>query len=116
MKIKVLKLVTLACLLIACALPVLFLSGKASSEPDPSLAGLGLGSLETLNTNYKDWEAQYEKNGGDRNLVLAMGWFKGLSTGNSYASGSARFNLVDGNVSVTINGLAKDESWDVWMV
>lgn len=47
MKIKALKLLTLVCLLIACALPVLFLSGKASSEPDPSLAGLGLGSLET---------------------------------------------------------------------
>ena len=41
MKIKALKLVTLAFLLVACALPVLFLSGKASSEPDPSLAGIG---------------------------------------------------------------------------
>lgn len=116
MKIKALKLLTLACLLIAVALPVLFLSGKASSEPDPTLAGLGLGSLETFNANYKDWETQYEKNGGDRNMVLAMGWFKGLSTGNSYASGSARFNLVDGVVSVSINGLSQDEGWDVWMV
>jgi hypothetical protein len=116
MKIKALKLLTLACLLIAIALPVLFLSGTATSEPDPSLAGLGLGSLETFNANYKDWEAQYERNGGDRNMVLAMGWFKGLSTGNSYASGSAKFNLVDGAVSVNINGLAKDEGWDVWLV
>ena len=116
MKIKALKLLTLAFLLIACALPVLFLSGKTSSESDPSLAGLGLGSLETFNTNYKDWEEQYEKNGGDRNRVLAMGWFKGLSTDNSYASGLARLNLVDGEVAVTINGLSKDEGWDVWMV
>ena len=116
MKIKALKLLTLACLLIAVALPVLFLSGRASSEPDSSLAGLGHGSLETFDANYKDWEAQYEKNGGDKNMFLAMGWFKGLSTGNSYASGSARFNLVEGIVSVNINGLSKDEGWDVWMV
>ena len=116
MKIKALKLLTLACLLIAIALPVLFLSGKASSEPDPSLAGLGLGTMETFEANYKDWEAQYERNGGDRNMVLAMGWFKGLSTGNSYASGSARFNLVDGVISVNINGLSQDEGWDVWLV
>jgi hypothetical protein len=116
MKIKALKLLTLAFLLIACALPVLFLSGKTSSEPDPSLAGLGLGSLETLNANYKEWETLYEKDGGDRNLVLAMGWFKGLSTGNSYASGLAKFNLVDGTVSVAINGLSKDEGWEVWLV
>ena len=116
MKIKALKLLTLACLLIACALPVLFLSGKASSETDPSLAGMGFGTLETLNANYKAWETQYEKDGGDKNMVLAMGWFKGLSTGHSYASGLAKFNLVDGTVTLAINGLSKDEGWDVWMV
>ena len=116
MKIKALKLLTLACLLVAVALPVLFLSGKASSEPDLSSAGLGHGSLETFDANYKDWEAQYERNGGDRNMFLAMGWFKGLSTGNSYASGSAQFNLVDGVVSVNINGLSTEQGWDVWMV
>lgn len=116
MKIKALKVFTLAFFLIACALPVLFLSGRASSETDPALAGHGLGSLEALEANYKDWEAEYLKNGGDRNMVLAMGWFKGLSTGNSYASGLATFNLVDGDISVAINGLSKDEDWDVWMV
>lgn len=116
MKIKALKLLTLVCLLIACALPVLFLSGKASSETDPSMAGLGHGSLETFETNYKDWEAQYVKDGGDRNMVLAMGWFKGLSTGHSYASGKANFNLEDGIVSVSIDNLSKDENWDLWMV
>ncbi|HET6892297.1 MAG TPA: hypothetical protein VFH31_14440, partial [Pyrinomonadaceae bacterium] len=116
MKIKALKLLTLAFLTIACALPVLFLSGKTSSEPDPSLAGLGLGSLETFNSNYKAWEAEYVKNGGDKNMVLAMGWFKGLSTGNSYARGVAKLNLIDGIVSVEINGLAKNESWDLWMI
>src|SRR5262245_32563384 len=117
MKIKALKLLTLICLLIACALPVLFLSGKTSSEPDPaSLAGLGHGNFETFNANYKDWETKYEKDGGDQNLVLAMGWFKGPSTGQSYASGLAKFNLVDGNVTLAINGLSPDEAWDVWMV
>jgi hypothetical protein len=116
MKIKALKLLTLTCLLIACALPVLFFSGKTSSESDPSLAGLGHGNLETFNANYKDWETLYEKDGGDRNMVLAMGWFKGLSTGHSYASGLAKFNLVDGNVTVAINGLSADQAWDVWMV
>ena len=116
MKIKALKLMTLAFLLIACALPVLFLSGSTSSEPDPSQAGLGFGSVETFDANYKEWETQYEKNGGDKNMVLAMGWFKGLSTAHSYASGLAKFNLVDGNVTLAINGLSKDEGWDVWMV
>ncbi len=116
MKIKALKLLTLAFLLIACALPVLFLSGTTSSQSDPSLDGLGFGSLETFNANYKEWESLYERDGGDRNLVLGVGWFKGLSTGNSYASGLAKFNLVDGNVTVAINGLSSDQAYDVWMV
>jgi hypothetical protein len=77
---------------------------------------MGFGTLETLNANYKEWETQYEKDGGDKNMVLAMGWFKGLSTGHSYASGLAKFNLVDGTVTVAISGLPKDEGWDLWMV
>ena len=116
MKIKALKLLTLAFLLIACALPVLFLSGAASSEPEPSVAGIGFGSLETLSANYKEWETQYVKDGGDKNMVLAMGWFKGLSTGHSYANGLAKFNLVDGTVTIAITGLSKDVGYDVWMV
>lgn len=116
MKIKILKLLVLGSLLVACSLPVLFLTGKSSSETESAPASLGLSSVETLNANYKAWEEQYVKNGGDRNMVLAMGWFKGLSTGESKASGMARLNLVDGVVSVEINGLPKEENWDLWMI
>lgn len=115
MRIKILKLLVLGSLIIACALPVLFLSGTASSEPD-STPITGLSSVETFNANYKAWEAEYEKNGGDRNVVMSVGWFKGLSTGESRASGVARLNLVDGVVSVDIDGLSQDEVWDLWMI
>jgi len=116
MRIKILKLSVLALVTVACALPLLFLSGTASSETDSAPASLGLSSVEAFNANYKAWEAEYVKKGGDRNLVLAMGWFKGLSTGESRASGVARLNLVDGVISVEINGLSKAEGWDLWMI
>lgn len=117
MRIKILKLLVLGSLIIACALPVLFLSGTASSESDEATSMItGLSSVETFNANYKAWEAEYEKNGGDRNVVMSVGWFKGLSTGDSRANGVARLNLVDGVVSVDIDGLAKNESWDLWMI
>ena len=116
MRIKILKLLVLSCLLVACALPVLFLSGKASSETDSTPASLGLSSVETFNANYKAWEEQYVKNGGDRNMVLSMGWFKGLSTGYSQANGIARLNLIDGVVSVEIDGLSEKGNWDLWMI
>jgi hypothetical protein len=116
MRIRILKLLALCSLIIACALSVLVLGGKASSTTDSAPAGLGLSSVETFNANYKAWEEQYVKNGGDTNMVLAMGWFKGLSTGQSYASGVARLNLIDGIVSVEIDGLSKEENWDLWMI
>lgn len=116
MRIKILKLLVLGSLIIAGALPVLFLSGTASSESDSPSMITGLSSVETFNANYKAWEAEYEKNGGDRNVVMSVGWFKGLSTGESRANGIARLNLVDGVVSIDIDGLSKDENWDLWMI
>jgi hypothetical protein len=105
----------LGCLLVACALPVLLLSGKASDD-DSGPANLGLSSVEAFNANYKAWEKEYVKNGGDRNVVMSMGWFKGLSTGQSRANGLAKLNLIDGVVSVSIDGLSKDDGWDLWMI
>ncbi|HKY27126.1 MAG TPA: hypothetical protein VJM12_04190 [Pyrinomonadaceae bacterium] len=116
MRIKILKFLVLGFLIAACALPVLFLSGKTYSEPDPLNAGLGLSSVETFDANYKAWETEFVKNGGEKNIVLAMGWFKGLSTGESNAKGLAKLNLIDGIVSVEINGLSKEEGWDLWLI
>jgi hypothetical protein len=115
MNTKTLKLVVMG-FLMACALPVILLSSFASSESEQLPPGLGLGSVETLDVNYKAWEAEYEMKGGDRNLLLAMGWFKGLSTIPTNASGTARLNLVEGAVSVEINGLSNNESYDVWLI
>src|SRR5262245_26087476 len=116
MKIRLVKLITIATLM-ACALFVVLSSNKASSASENEIAGAGFGTIENLEAKYKEWEAQYVKDGGDRNWVIPMGWFKGLSTENRYATeGTAMVNLIDGTVSVAVKGLPKSESWDVWMV
>jgi hypothetical protein len=48
--------------------------------------------------------------------VLPIGWFKGLSTEEHYASGIARLNLIEGVVTVEVSGLSKEAGWDVWLV
>src|SRR5262249_37718173 len=73
-------------------------------------------TVENLLADYDQWEAAYEKNGGDRNLVLAMGWFKGLSTEHLQARGAVTLNLIDGSVLVEADGLPEDGSWDCWLV
>ena len=37
-----------------------------------SLLSTGLGSVETLEAGYKAWAANFEQNGGERNIILPM--------------------------------------------
>src|ERR1044071_7317457 len=83
---------------------------------EPPSATTGVGDVETLEANYRAWEADYEKTGGDRNIVLSIGWFKGLSTESTNASGLVKLNLIDGVVSVKAKGLSPLQSWDIWLV
>src|SRR5688500_7426475 len=99
MRIKTLKLSAIV-FLMACMLPMLFLSGETSSDSENQFLYTGMSSAEYLLADYKVWEAEYVKNGGDRNLVMAMGWFKGLSTEKTVASGQVKLNLIEGIVSV----------------
>lgn len=114
MSIRSLKLVSIG-LLAACAI-VFLLKGATSTDASRDSAISGLGTTETLEANYKQWEEQYVKDGGDRNVVMAMGWFKGLSTEETYAQGVTRLDLIDGKVSVEVTGLAKPEDFDFWLI
>lgn len=116
MKHNTRKTLVAIALLMASGVPLGFLSGKNSSESQHELTRTGRGSVETLLANYKDWETAYLKNGGDRNMVLPIGSFKGLATEYSRAYGQARLNLIEGTISVEVTGLPKGESWDVWLI
>src|SRR5262245_55939366 len=115
MRARLIKLAAIS-IMVAIALPFLLLKSDTSSNSEKEMAGLGLGSVESLETGYNEWEALYIKDGGDRNMVLPIGSFKGLSTEDSNAHGQAKLNLIDGSVSVEIENLPETESWDVWLV
>ncbi|HJQ71461.1 MAG TPA: hypothetical protein VKA70_20960 [Blastocatellia bacterium] len=116
MRIKILKLATITALLM-CMLLTLFSGSETPSMADERLTSTGLGRVESLEAGYRAWEAEYIKAGGDRNMVVPMGWFKGLSTGDlGPAHGKAILNLVDGTILVEANDLAKSESYDFWLV
>ncbi|HKY06001.1 MAG TPA: hypothetical protein VJQ56_13990, partial [Blastocatellia bacterium] len=115
MRVKTLKLAAMT-FLTTCLLAIFLLSDRTSVDSKTELSNTGLGTVETLEANYKAWEANYIKDGGDRNVVSAMGWFKGLSTEHTYAKGTIKLNLIDGLVSVEASGLAKDQGYDFWLV
>jgi hypothetical protein len=102
--------------LIAFAVPMVLSSVESSSESESQVLRTGMTDADYLLADYKEWEAKYLESGGDRNVVMSMGYVKGLSTQKMNAAGQVTLNLIDGIVSVQAEGLAKSEAWDFWLI
>jgi cytochrome c peroxidase len=74
------------------------------------------GDVKNLQTSYDRWKAKVTQNGENRNLVLHLGYSKGLSAQFTNAHGRAMLNLVDASLFVEISGLSDQESFDVWVI
>ena len=102
--------------LMAFAVLMVLSSAESSSDSGPQLLSTEMTSADYLLADYQAWKARYEENGGDRNVVMSMGYFKGLSTEKMNASGQLKLNLIDGIVTVEAEGLSKKEGWDLWLI
>ena len=86
----------------------------AATRSTPSRAVLasspsGIGSI------YETWQASYEKNGGDRNVVIGIGWVRGLSKEFSLANGRVDLDMIGGTISAEVEGLSGIHA-DLWLV
>jgi cytochrome c553 len=72
-------------------------------------------NVANLNSAFLSWASGHEAGGGDRNVLIGLGWSKGLSREYTEANGLARLDLVDDAVQVEIDGL-KPGDWEIWMV
>jgi cytochrome c peroxidase len=116
MKLKAAKLLVLSVfLLLPLAIPLLRSEASATSESEKLLSS-GLGSVETLQANYRAWAADFERQGGERNILLPLGANPGVATGQSAAAGLVKLNLIEQTVSVEVKGLAATDELDFWLV
>lgn len=116
MKPKTLKLLVLSSLIVF-SFWVTILRGEASSTTqDQTLSSTGLGSTETLQASYETWAADFERNGGERNIILPMSSSQGTSTQQPGAYGLAKLNLIEKTVSVEVRGFPETEALDFWLV
>jgi cytochrome c553 len=69
-----------------------------------------------LQRTYLEWQILHEKQGGDRNVVVGLGYAKGLSTEATAARGLAALDLIGGKVQVTVTDLEGAANADVWLV
>ena len=95
----------------------LILEGEVSSNPEnDSLLSTGLGSVETLEAGYRDWAANFEQGGGERNIILPMSSSRVTPSKEANASGLAKLNLIDKTVSVEVRGFSETEALDFWLI
>jgi hypothetical protein len=82
------------------------------------LPGARLASQGKLETLYMDWQAGQQRNGGNRNLLIALGWSRGLSLSSetTEARGLTRVDRLGGQVRVEIDGMDPAQGWDIWLV
>lgn len=80
------------------------------------MAELKLASSEVLQARYERWAEGFTENGGASNLVISMGWAKGLSNERLPARGLTRFDVGASKVQAEVSGLPAGTSWDLWVV
>lgn len=116
MKPKTLKLLVLSSLALF-SFWTIALKGEASSPTeDQALLSTGLGDTETLRASYDAWAADFEKNGGEKNIILPMNAGQGTATQQPGAYGLAKLDLIDQRVAVEVRGLPATEALEFWLV
>lgn len=92
---------------------------RASTDDAPrssSASALAVSRTSLLETTYGQWRAQHEAQGGDHNVIIGLGYSKGLSTEPTEGRGLAALDLMNGEVFVSITGLEAPEKAEVWLV
>ena len=91
---------------------------KPASTPEANAARGHLplvASHSSMDRMYAEWQARYVKNGGDHNVIVGLGWVRGLSKEFSTALGRVDLDMPRGEVSAEVEGLG-DTAADVWLV
>jgi cytochrome c peroxidase len=120
-RLRATRAVVVAALAVALAggsLALTIFAGPAAwgpEPPSPAAVAFAARGAEKVKAAYAEWVKQHDANGGDRSVTIALGYWKALSTTYTQAGGTAKLNLIDGSVSVTVSDLPAGE-WDVWLI
>jgi hypothetical protein len=112
MKAYALKFAATA-LVIAGLFATIQLIGERQAENTAAISSLG--DVRSLLSTYDRWKDKATQVGGESNLVLPLGYSKGLSAQFTKARGQAFLDLVGGTISVEVSGFPEEQALDVWL-
>jgi len=99
-------------LLSLAAMNYMFMGGNVTEKA----IAPGIGNVDTLLVKYNAWKQGYQKNVGDQNLVIGVGYVMGLSKEYSEGTGQMDIDLTNGQVAVHIQTLPESQDYDVLLV
>lgn len=88
---------------------------EASVRPADSRVALASSHSSSMDYLFGKWQSAYERNGGDRNVVIGIGWVDGLSKEFSLAHGQVNLDMIGGAISAEVEGLGGIPA-DLWLV
>jgi len=65
---------------------------------------------------YEQWRVRHELAGGDHNVLIPLGAPRDARDDFHATSGAAHLDLIEGDVTINVQGLAKDRVWHVWLL
>src|SRR5210317_1528295 len=87
---------------------------KSSDSGTTSEVAASIAKPSKIRVLYSKWEENHERLGGDRNVVIPVGFSKGFSEEDVIASGHVRMDLVNGDVEAHVE--APLEEAELWLV
>ncbi len=98
------------------ALVGIWLFGPTWETPLEQIPEVRLARAEVLDARYAEWSVGFANNGGGNNLVVPIGWAKGLSSERIAARGLTRIDVEAGRIEAEVYGLPSGSAWELWLV
>ncbi len=111
------KLVKLTALATAIFVAIIFFQTHAYQPIEQASSPKAtIGRAQNLNVAYQKWKRQLSSYDGNAEVVVPIGWAKGLSVERIDARGSAKVNFQDSKVDISLNYMTEDYALDAWLV
>lgn len=95
---------------------IIFQTRSYQLEEEVSAPRATIGNAQNLNVAYQKWKRQLDSYEGASEIVVPIGWAKGLSVERTKAGGTAKINLQDSKVAIKLQYMSDAYALDAWLV
>ena len=111
------KLVKLTALATAIFLFIIVFQTRSYQQDELALKPKAtIGNAQNLNVAYQNWKRQLTSYEGAEEVIVPIGWAKGLSGERTPARGAAKINYLNSSVEINIQYMSDAYGLDAWLL